>query len=262
MEGSYATGQSDRLVTHRAFLSRRSIRMGIVGFALFVLIATLVHLRLLAGIDLAVMRLKQPLGGPFLDALAELSALAISAEFSVVYAAIATALLWRAGVGRWSLAPFGFVVLEPVELGLKLIVNQRGPPSEFYRQIYYPLTGLALSGSFFSGHAMRSGFLFVFLAVLIGASRRLQSRVGMRGLRIGQALCVVLALLIGFSRIYLGYHWPSDILAGFILGGSAALMCAGAVTERLRPKEWFATEAQEAFETRRARNAAKVAKKI
>src|SRR5438477_13042846 len=87
-----------------SFRQKRYVRIGIAGFALFVLIAMLVHLRLLAGIDLAVMQLKQPLGGPFVDSLAELSALAISAEFSVVYAAIASALLWRAGVGRWSFA--------------------------------------------------------------------------------------------------------------------------------------------------------------
>jgi membrane-associated phospholipid phosphatase len=246
-------------VTYRAFLSRRYVRIGIAGLALFALMAVLVHLRLLGGIDLAVMRLKQPLGGPFLDALAELSALAISAEFSVVYAAIATGLLSRAGVGRWSIAPFGFVALEPVELGLKLIVHQPTPPSEFYRQIYYPLTGVVLSGSFPSGHAMRSAFFFVFLAALVGVSGSPLAVVGTRGLRIGQALCVLLALLISFSRIYLGYHWPSDVLAGFILGGSAALLYAGPVTERLRPKESLVAVAQEAIGTRRTGNAGRPA---
>ena len=44
----------------------------------------------MVGLEANRQRLKQPLGGPFLDSLAELSALAISAELSVVYAAIAS----------------------------------------------------------------------------------------------------------------------------------------------------------------------------
>jgi membrane-associated phospholipid phosphatase len=222
-----------RSTTIQMSAHHRYIRMGIAGFVLFVLIGVLVHLRLLAGIDLFLIRLKQPLASAGLDALAEFSALLISAEFSVVYAAIGAALLWRTGRGWWSLGTFGFVALEPLELGLKLVVHQRPPPTEFYREIYYPLTGVVLNGSFPSGHAMRSAFFFVFLAALVGASRPLRNRIGKPGVRIIQVACVLLALAFGLSRIYLGYHWPSDVLAGFILGASAGLICAMPVTERL-----------------------------
>jgi membrane-associated phospholipid phosphatase len=212
------------------FVRKRSLAVGLAGLALFVVLGILVHLRLLAGIDLFLIRLKQPLAGAGLDALAQLAALLISSEFSVVFAAIGTALLWRAGAGWWSLGTFGFAVLEPVELGLKLIVHQRPPPPEFYRQIYYPLTGVTLTGSFPSGHAMRSAFFFVLLATLVGASQSLPGRFGQLGVRAIQLGCVLAAVTLGFSRIYLGYHWPSDVLAGLILGATAGYVCAAVTT--------------------------------
>jgi membrane-associated phospholipid phosphatase len=224
-----------RSTTIQTSARHRYVHIDLAGLILFILIGLLVHLRLLAGIDLFLIRLKQPLASAGLDALAEFSALLISAEFSVVYAAIGSALLWRAGRGWWSLGLFGFAALEPIEIGLKLIVHQPPPPAEFYRQIYYPLTGVVLNGSFPSGHAMRSAFFFVFLATLVRASRPLRNRIGKPGIRAVQVACVLLAVTFGLSRIYLGYHWPSDVLAGFILGASAALLVFNVAPYPLRP---------------------------
>jgi undecaprenyl-diphosphatase len=204
--------------------NKRFIRLALGGIGLFVAIGVLVQLRLLVGVDFFLMRLKQPLGNSSLDALAEASALLVSTEFCVVYAAVAAGLLWRAGAGRWSLAPFGFLALEFVELGLKYIVDQPPPPSEFYRQIYYPLTTLVIGGSFPSGHAMRSAFLFVFLTVVVGMTVRRPE------VRLIQAAAVLFCLFCAFSRVYLGYHWPSDVVAGLVLGASAGLLCTIPVT--------------------------------
>jgi membrane-associated phospholipid phosphatase len=222
-------------LTGQTSARHRSVRIGLAGIALFIILGMLVHLRLLAGIDLFLMRLKQPLDSAGLDSLAELAALLISSEFSVVYAAIAAALLWRAGAGWWSLGPFGFAALEPIELGLKLIVNQRPPPAEFYRQIYYPLTGVVLNGSFPSGHAMRSAFFFVFLATLVGRNGPIRDRFGQLSVLAIQVACVLAAVALGFSRIYLGYHWPSDVLAGLILGASAGYVGASSFSVPSNP---------------------------
>lgn len=36
---------------------------------------------------------------------------------------------------------------------------------------------------------------------------------------------LLLPLIIGYSRIYLGYHYPSDVLGGWVLGGAMAALC-------------------------------------
>jgi undecaprenyl-diphosphatase len=76
------------------------------------------------------------------------------------------------------------------------------------------------TASFPSGHAMLSATVYLTLGVLIA---RVQET---RGLRIYPILvAIALAALIGVSRLYLGVHWPSDVLAGWTVGVGWALLC-------------------------------------
>ena len=59
--------------------------------------------------------------------------------------------------------------------------------------------------SFPSGHAFVPAVYFGILAGILAAGPR------------GRAAVIVLALVLGFSRVYLGYHYPSDVLAGWAL---------------------------------------------
>ncbi|MEJ7861668.1 MAG: phosphatase PAP2 family protein [Pyrinomonadaceae bacterium] len=71
-------------------------------------------------------------------------------------------------------------------------------------------TPLPDSYSFPSGHALFAACFYGALAWLLAA------RITNRGLQIGVcSAALLLILLIGFSRIYLGVHYPSDVIAGF-----------------------------------------------
>ncbi len=76
------------------------------------------------------------------------------------------------------------------------------------------------SYSFPSGHAMLSAVTFLTLGALLA---RVQARKRLKAYILGIAL--LLTLLVGASRIYLGVHWPSDVLAGWCLGAAWAMLC-------------------------------------
>jgi undecaprenyl-diphosphatase len=81
--------------------------------------------------------------------------------------------------------------------------------------------------SFPSGHSVNSAAACVALCVLLAGVRDRRLRIG------GTAAAIAFALLAGFSRLYFGVHWPSDVLAGWCAGTAWALMCAAVL---LRPR--------------------------
>ena len=81
--------------------------------------------------------------------------------------------------------------------------------------------------SFPSGHSMISAALYMTLAVLI--ARTLEQR-SLRVYVVSAGAFV--AMLIGVSRLYLGVHYPTDVLAGWTLGLTWALVC-GLVVRQL-----------------------------
>jgi undecaprenyl-diphosphatase len=74
--------------------------------------------------------------------------------------------------------------------------------------------------SFPSGHAMLSAATYLTLGALL-ARVRPHPRVKAYLL----AVAAVLTVLIGASRVHLGVHWPSDVLAGWCVGSAWALLC-------------------------------------
>lgn len=81
-----------------------------------------------------------------------------------------------------------------------------------------------LSESFPSGHTIISSIVYPILGVMVSRTvRRTRTRVYLLAVAIG------LALLVGLTRVYLGVHYPTDVLGGWALGFAWALLCWMAV---------------------------------
>lgn len=111
--------------------------------------------------------------------------------------------------------------------GLKVLFG-RDRPEENLRLVE------AINASFPSGHAMLSAVVYLTLGALVArfVPRRRVKVYVMVG-------AVVVALAVGLSRVYLGVHWPSDVLGGWCLGAAWALAWWLAVQmwDRFRPLE-------------------------
>ncbi len=77
-----------------------------------------------------------------------------------------------------------------------------------------------MTSSFPSGHSMMSAVTLLSIAALLSSVQR---RRRVKAYLFSAA--VTLMVLVGISRVYLGVHWPSDVLAGWSLGAAWALLC-------------------------------------
>ena len=88
------------------------------------------------------------------------------------------------------------------------------------------LTGFSGS-SFPSGHAAAAAATFAIIALLMGRGRRRSVRNAIAGAAVG------LAVLVAGSRVMLGVHWFTDVLAGMALGWAWLAVCSIAFGGRL-----------------------------
>ncbi|MCR4325455.1 MAG: phosphatase PAP2 family protein, partial [Patescibacteria group bacterium] len=160
----------------------------------------------IASLDLAIEQwlsaIRSPFGLYFFSFFTELGGGIVVASIT----ALAVFLLWKKGGVEYAVGLFASVAgaIAVSEL-LKFIVHRARPPIDL-RAI------LETSYSFPSNHATASAALYGFLAYL---AWRLAPR-KWRGIIV--AICLIIIAGVGFSRMYLGVHYPTDVLGGFIVG--------------------------------------------
>jgi membrane-associated phospholipid phosphatase len=135
-------------------------------------------------------------------------------------ALIACLALVRAGLRREALAvalSLGGAML--ISGCVKLLVSRPRPSVEHLQAV----TG----SSFPSGHATQASafwFSLVFVLPAAGASPKLA--------RVAVGLALVIVLAVAASRIYLGVHYPSDVVAGMLLGSGWAVYVSRCIRAR------------------------------
>ncbi|MEX0939126.1 MAG: phosphatase PAP2 family protein [Pirellulales bacterium] len=158
--------------------------------------------------------LATPIGPAWLqEAARDLTALGGYTVLGVLIA-IVTGFLWLSRHRKVAIYVLLAAVLGVlISQGLKRTIGRPRP------DIVPHLTDVT-TAAFPSGHSMMAAVVYLTLGALIVplVERRLQVYV--------LTVAIILTLLIGTTRIYLGVHYPTDVLAGWTAGSVWAIVCS------------------------------------
>jgi undecaprenyl-diphosphatase len=158
--------------------------------------------------------LSDPVGSPYVEEMArDLTALGGTVVITGATLLAAGFFLMRGSLGSM------FYLL--VATGGGIAISSIG--KEFFdrpRPDLVPHGSLVYTASFPSGHSMMAAVAYLTLGVLI--ARVLPQR---RQKVYVLSIAVILTLLVGVSRVYLGVHWPTDVAAGWLAGAAWAVLC-------------------------------------
>lgn len=198
---------------------RRAASVWVALLSLVLLfLATAVNAGSLRLSDRVLLFVAQAPGSPFVDLVMALISLLGSIEVTTLAMLLLVAANRRLPVGSWErwlpLAVFALVTL--VEIGGKLLVHQPSPPLELLRGPRMPGIGMDTGFSFPSGHMTRVALVLGLFALRL--ARRTRQPLWLW-------VCVGAVWVMGYSRVYLGHHWPADVAGGILLGGAGLALC-------------------------------------
>lgn len=222
-----ASASTNRLMLAIHWLWQRELPVLLAIFATFVSLFLFVLLTQLAlqeqphELDrylLLLMRnphdLSDPLGPPWLEEVGrDITALGGNAVLILLTLAVLIFLL----MSNKSYLALVVLVATLGALGasslLKKSIDRDRPDLVPHRTVIY-------TASFPSGHSLLSASTYLTLGALLAATQR-RKRIKIFIL----LFCTFITLLVGISRVYLGVHWPSDVVAGWTAGAAWALVC-------------------------------------
>ena len=136
-------------------------------------------------------------------------------SFTILGFVLFATILYLALTGKGRTAVFvGFSVIGGTILstGLKMLFDRPRPDVEAAARVF--------TASFPSGHATVSAVVYLTQGLLL-AEATTDKRMKVYFIVLG----VFVTLAVGISRVYLGVHFPTDVLAGWSLGAAWALAC-------------------------------------
>lgn len=162
--------------------------------------------------------------------------------FSVLGSAEVTGIIWLVIfflmiLKRFWLAAISLVLLPlalAIEVFGKVFVLHPAPQHLFYRgvlDINFPSSYVHTEYSYPSGHETRTAFLVVFLMCyfLFRKNPYFQA--------IAQPILIGILIIMTISRIYLGEHWTTDVVGGFLIGASFGLLSGVTIPKKRLVKE-------------------------
>jgi undecaprenyl-diphosphatase len=191
-------------------IPRPSRRLTMIGFgAIFIVLLADALFNARAFFDLPLLKAIQRVDLPLLDEVLSPIDWAASSEGGIaIWAALMASFL----LARWWLPaltmlaiPFGGLVNEAIGM----MTNHVRPTADEVARVI----GETNAPSFPSGHVAGSVMLYGLLFVVA-------DRIGFRPFRLGvKAIALTIIATIGFDRLWYGAHWPSDVIAAYLLGG-------------------------------------------
>lgn len=158
--------------------------------------------------------LSDPLGPPWLQEVGrDLTALGGTALLTLLTVAVVTHLVLRQKPRAAAFVALSVVGALLLSLVLKGVFERPRPA-------LVPQLSHVLTSSFPSGHSMLSAAVYLTLGALLA---RFQNNILLKAHVLVWAL--LLSVLVGVSRVYVGVHWPTDVLAGLAAGAAWASLC-------------------------------------
>jgi len=176
----------------------------------------------ISNIDVSIFTLMREMrNAPADEIMIVITMLGDTLVMAILAVTIVAWLVWRKAYRAAMAGGIAIIAAKLFEIMIKVAIQRPRPIDLSYAH--------GESFSFPSGHATMAAVIFGILAVLVSHS------MGRWGRALVYGACASLVVAIGYSRIYLGAHWLSDVLAG-LLFGTVIVAAFGVAIEAIPPR--------------------------